>query len=449
MQRFAVFPWRAGPDKVCCVVSARSYGVVQPHDWRRIRLHLGGSIVAGLLAPFAVASLVSPHLVALDVFYSTFLASLIAIVAGYYFFQSLVAFPGINASYYIIPVLSSSFAAVFTVLLLLRLDYSRPLLIVSYVGCIAWYYVVYFGRQARSDLRIGVVPIGDVGSLHEIAGVVWETLDTPRSSWSRHNAIVADFTADMPDAWEGYLADAALSGKAVLHVRQLRESLTGRVEIRNLSENAHGSLIPQAAYMTPKFLVDVIVAGVALLILLPLLVVVAVSIKATSHGPVFFRQERVGHRGHPFLVWKFRTMTHGAAPDGDASSDEARTAAITLDNDARITPIGRLLRRTRIDELPQLLNVLAGQMSFIGPRPEAAVLAQWYQQEIPFYRYRHIVRPGITGWAQVNQGHVADVEAVHSKLHYDFYYISNFSLWLDILIVIRTVQTIVTGFGHK
>lgn len=431
------------------MASSRSYGVVQPHDWKRIGLQLGGSILAGALLPYAVATLFNPHLVSLSLFYGTFAASLLAIVAGYYFFQSLVAFPGIRASYYIIPVLSSSFAAVLTGLLLLRLDYSRPLLIVSYVGCVAWYYIVYFGRRARADLLIGVVPFGDVESLHEIEGVAWDRLETPETSWGRHNAIVADFNADMPDAWESYLADAALSGKAVLHVKQLRESLTGRVEIRNLSENAHGSLIPQASYMTPKFIVDVIVAGVALLVLLPLLVVVGVLVKATSPGPVIFLQRRVGYRGEPFRVWKFRTMTHGGAPNGEASSDEVRNAAITLKNDARITRVGRVLRRTRIDELPQLVNVLAGQMSFIGPRPEAAVLAHWYQQEIPFYRYRHIVRPGITGWAQVNQGHVADVEAVHSKLHYDFYYISNFSLWLDILIVIRTIRTILTGFGHK
>ena len=430
-------------------MSSRSYGVVRPHDWNRVGLQLGGGILAGVLLPFAVASLVDRHLVTLDLFYGTFLASLIAIVVGYYFFRSLVAYPGIRASHYIIPVFSSSFAAVFTLLLLLRLDYSRPLLIVSYVGCVGWYYALYLNRRMQSDLRIAVVPVGDVGSLHDIGGVVWETLETPHGNWGRHNAIVADFNADMPDAWESYLADAALSGKAVLHVRQLRESLTGRVEIRNLSENAHGSLIPQAAYLTSKFLVDVIVAGIALLLLLPLLVVVALLVKASSNGPMFFRQQRVGYRGEPFLVWKFRTMTHREPQAGDASSDEARTAAITLHNDKRITRVGRVLRRTRIDELPQLLNVLAGQMSFIGPRPEAAVLARWYQQEIPFYRYRHIVRPGITGWAQVNQGHVADVEAVHSKLHYDFYYISNFSLWLDILIVLRTIQTIITGFGHK
>jgi len=108
-----------------------------------------------------------------------------------------------------------------------------------------------------------------------------------------------------------------------------------------------------------------------------------------------------------------------------------------------------LLRRSRIDELPQLWNVLKGEMSLIGPRPEALALSEWYERELPFYTYRHIVRPGITGWAQVNQGHVAELGDVHIKLHYDFYYIKHFSAWLDILIMLRTVSTMLTGFGSK
>jgi lipopolysaccharide/colanic/teichoic acid biosynthesis glycosyltransferase len=99
--------------------------------------------------------------------------------------------------------------------------------------------------------------------------------------------------------------------------------------------------------------------------------------------------------------------------------------------------------------LPQLFNVLRGEMSWIGPRPEAEILARWYENEIPFYRYRHIVRPGITGWAQVHQGHVAHVDEVREKLHFDFYYIKNFSLWVDVIVVARTIRTILTGFGSR
>jgi lipopolysaccharide/colanic/teichoic acid biosynthesis glycosyltransferase len=119
----------------------------------------------------------------------------------------------------------------------------------------------------------------------------------------------------------------------------------------------------------------------------------------------------------------------------------------TVPDDARVTRFGRILRQYRLDELPQIINVLRGEMSWIGPRPEAIALAQWYEREVPFYSYRHIVRPGITGWAQVHQGNVAAPDAARLKLEYDFFYIKNFSFWLDAVIVIKTVRTIITRFG--
>ena len=130
-------------------------------------------------------------------------------------------------------------------------------------------------------------------------------------------------------------------------------------------------------------------------------------------------------------------------------AERSRTSDMTRSDDDRITSVGRFIRKTRIDELPQLINILLGQMSLIGPRPETLNLSEWYEAEIPFYRYRHIVRPGITGWAQVKQGHVTSVDDVREKLEYDFYYVRNFSVWLDFLIVIQTLRVIFTGHGAK
>ena len=144
-----------------------------------------------------------------------------------------------------------------------------------------------------------------------------------------------------------------------------------------------------------------------------------------------------------------RSSTYEIVPAQSTSDLDARDAAMTKDGDQRITRVGKWLRHSRIDELPQILNVLRGEMSWIGPRPEAEVLSRWYEHEIPFYRYRHIVRPGITGWAQVHQGHVATVYQVREKLHFDFYYIKNFSPWIDLVVVARTIRAIATGFGSK
>jgi lipopolysaccharide/colanic/teichoic acid biosynthesis glycosyltransferase len=130
-------------------------------------------------------------------------------------------------------------------------------------------------------------------------------------------------------------------------------------------------------------------------------------------------------------------------------SGNAREADITKSDDDRITAVGRFIRKTRIDELPQIVNILMGQMSWIGPRPETLRLSEWYESDIPFYRYRHIVRPGISGWAQVRQGHVADVDDVREKLEYDLYYVKHFSVWLDLLIVMHTIRVVLTGHGAK
>jgi exopolysaccharide biosynthesis polyprenyl glycosylphosphotransferase len=200
----------------------------------------------------------------------------------------------------------------------------------------------------------------------------------------------------------------------------------------------------RSTYRSPawraKRLFDLILAGGAVLLLSPLLALIALAVRLDSGPGVLFRQERVGVDGRTFEVLKFRSMR--------ATSTESATTW-NIAKDPRVTRVGRFLRKTRIDELPQIFNILMWQMSWIGPRPEAAVLSRWYTSEIPFYRYRHVVKPGISGWAQVNQGHVAEVDEVHRKLQYDFYYIKYFSPWLDVLIVFRTIRTVLSGFGAR
>jgi lipopolysaccharide/colanic/teichoic acid biosynthesis glycosyltransferase len=414
--------------------------------WHRRDVQLGGAIALAAVLPFAVAVGIEPSLIVLPLFPISFLGSATGIVTGFWLFRNLIAFPGIRASYYIPPVFLSTFGAVFAALFMMRLDYSRPLLVAGLTIAALWFYIVYFMVQRRQLLNIAVVPFGKVASLYTIDTIVWIRLEQPQLP-AGCAMLVADFDHDLTPDWERFLAECALSGISVIHYKQLRQSLTGQVEMERLSENAFGSLVPSATYLAVKRVADFVIALALLPLALPLMLGIAALVKLDSPGPVFFRQTRIGYRGRPFRVWKFRTM-HGLPVDLDRI-DAIRRLAMTAADDARITRIGRVLRRTRIDEVPQILNVLAGEMSWIGPRPEAAILSKWYETEIPFYRYRHIVRPGISGWAQVSQGHVCEIDDVFKKLSYDFFYISRFTFWIDMLIVVRTIKTLLTGFGSR
>jgi lipopolysaccharide/colanic/teichoic acid biosynthesis glycosyltransferase len=308
---------------------------------------------------------------------------------------------------------------------------------------VAWLYLLYIYAERKVRRRIAIVPFGATGQLLDIPGVDWRPLKRAQLAEARTcSAIVADFSADLPDEWEAFLADAALAGRIVYQVKQLSESLTGRVELEHLSENSFGSLVPAQGYFYFKGLADFIVAVLLLPLVLPIAAVIAAAIRLDGPGPIFFRQKRVGHAGRLITVYKFRTMR-------PVDVEAERRSLMTQDKDDRITRVGRALRKWRIDELPQIINILKWEMSWIGPRPEAQALSIWDTSEIPFYRYRHVVKPGISGWAQVNQGHVAEVDQIIEKLHYDFYYIKYFSPWLDVLIVFRTIKTVLTGFGSR
>jgi lipopolysaccharide/colanic/teichoic acid biosynthesis glycosyltransferase len=377
------------------------------------------------------------------VFHNSLFANAAAIFLALWMRMSVETYPGIRAGQTILPAVLAGHALAIGALVLLRLDYHRPSLVEGFLIHLTWAYGIYFFVARRVRPRIAIVPYGSVDRLERIGLVDWRRLDSPDlERCDGCHAIVADFDADLPDQWEAFLADAALDGRVVYQVEQLRESLTGQVDVRHLSENSFGSLVPARAYSTIKHSGDFLAALALFPLALPVMLLTALAIRMSDGGPSLFRQRRTGQAGRQFTVYKFRTMRIAI---GDGSREEAMTG----DGDVRITPLGRFLRQSRLDELPQLINVLRGEMSFIGPRPEAEVLSAWYTGDIPFYRYRHVVRPGITGWAQVNQGHVAEVDAVHDKLRYDFFYIKYFSPWLDVLILFRTIKVMLTGHGAR
>lgn len=426
------------------------YVHTQYSPWHRLRVQLAGGLLAALLPYLLRLTMVwndPARLIgnsnSIPVLNSSFVLSFACIFAGTVIMRSMTRYPGVEGSASILPAFSVTFGVMLLVLVMGRIEYTRSVLLGSYALAVLWFYIVHFKEQHR-PLRVGVTEhaLLDPGLLKS-RRVVPVALDRPEVAPGAIDIIAVDLRVDLSPDWERWLASQALAGTQVLHIKHLNESLSGQVALEHLSETSYGTLSPSSIYLLIKQTIDWFLALVALVALAPILLVIAATIRLDSSGPAIFRQRRVGYRGIPFTVYKFRTMAKATV------GTEQRIAAMTQDNDVRITRFGKFLRQSRIDEIPQLFNVLKGEMSWIGPRPEAEVLSQWYEKEIPFYQYRHIVRPGITGWAQVCQGHVADLQQVIGKLHYDFYYIKNFSPWIDMLIVVRTIKTMLTGFGAR
>ena len=239
------------------------------------------------------------------------------------------------------------------------------------------------------------------------------------------------------------LLDFKAMGLEVVDGHHLYEDESGRMSIDLLKPSA---LIFSTGFrrrivtMRLKRLLDLVASATGLLMLAPFFVLVGILIKLDSLGPVLYRQTRVGARGQPYVIWKFRSMCQ------DAEMSGAQWAAT---EDPRTSRVGYWLRRWRIDELPQLFNVLKGEMSLVGPRPERPVFVQELRSIIPYYDIRHTVTPGITGWAQIRFGYGASAEDAHVKLQYDLYYVKNLSLALDFRILSETARVVLHGEGVR
>ncbi len=226
------------------------------------------------------------------------------------------------------------------------------------------------------------------------------------------------------------------------HLASLYEEYTGKIAVENLRPSwfiFSGGFRKGRLLMLAKRSLDLIVAAMGLFVASPVMAVVALAIRITSPGPAVYQQQRVGKDGHLFTIHKFRSMRVDA---------EAQTGAVWASiGDPRVTPVGRFLRRTRLDELPQLWNVLRGHMSFVGPRPERPEFVDDLATKIPFYGQRHAVRPGVTGWAQVRHRYGNTVEDSLEKLQYDLFYIKHLSIAFDLFVILETMKTVITRRG--
>lgn len=452
-------PSQAGQDKAAqypstaqahMPVHAERFIAMPPHRKAETikRFELALLLIGGLAPALAVWELYGRDLFA-GAFTETIVALGASITLSWYILTRLMDHANARHLSYVLPVNAVVFLGMFTLLGMMRLPYSSSLFASGAIASVATSFLL--AVYTRRLVRLHVVVSGGRTNEIKLSGRFvpapsFTVLDQFVSSGRRDWAIVADLHYPHSEEGERLFGKAALAGIPVYHFRQVAEMQSGQVKIAHLSENDLGSLLPDASYTSVKRLIDIAGALIAIPLCLPLFVILALLIRLGSPGNPIFIQERIGFRGEVFRMIKFRTMRQRGPVEEDLAK---REDAMTKSDDERITKIGRFLRNTRIDELPQIFNVLRGEMSFIGPRPEACSLSEWYESELPFYSYRHIVRPGITGWAQVNQGHVTDVNEVLGKLRYDFYYIKNISLWLDMLIALKTLRVMVGGIGAK
>ncbi|MBO8140925.1 MAG: sugar transferase [Firmicutes bacterium] len=326
-------------------------------------------------------------------------------------------------------------------LLMVRSPYSRSFLLSSFVSLLLWQIVdALLISRAQRPARLAVVPGGALEPMSTLPGVelYWlrrPELETPVSG------LVVDMHNPLPPEWTRFVAECAASGLPVYHAAAVYEAASSRVALSYLSHGLVGELFNGSSpYMAVKRLIDIACVLLSLPITLPIALITTIAIRLDSPGPVLFWQKRVGQGGRVFWLVKFRSMYT------DSERNGARFAAA---GDDRITRVGRVIRKLRIDELPQLWNVFKGEMSLIGPRPEQVPFVREFEEKIPFYRWRHRVKPGITGWAQVNQGYAAGVQDTMEKLEYDLYYIKHASIWLDLAIIVRTIRVMLTGHGAR
>jgi exopolysaccharide biosynthesis polyprenyl glycosylphosphotransferase len=346
-----------------------------------------------------------------------------------------------------------------------------PLLTITgfiFILATAWEYLVR--ESITVDRRVLVVGAGDGGSElieelalrddlpYEVVGVVDDERDSPWVAGVRLLGRVDDLPeviarvrpdlvvlAIAQNRLETFarLLSVAGSGFRVLELPQFYEQAFGRVPVRRLTSAWFMSVLhlyqrPYTRFAKRTF--DVAVASAGVLLTAPLYPLIALLVKGTP-GPLIFRQTRLGEGGKLFTIYKFRTMRDGAEEPGRPIWAEER--------DPRVTPLGRFLRRTRLDELPQLWNVLRGDMSIVGPRPERPEFVDLLEETVPFWTRRHLVKPGITGWAQVSCGYAADSEATLEKLSYDLWYLRHRSLAVDLGICAKTVVALLSGSGAR
>jgi lipopolysaccharide/colanic/teichoic acid biosynthesis glycosyltransferase len=323
-------------------------------------------------------------------------------------------------------------------LMMFRLPYS-----VTFLGLIyptATVILLLFGRglSQRSSMRLGV-PTRLIDQIDSRTGA-FIPMDSASLPESAIDAVLVSEEQLSEPGWTPFLSWCALNAVPVIMLRDYIEAESGRVDLKNFTFTDLLHVRSSDTYLFVKRVFDAVCSLLLLFVFSIPMALVVVVIKLETTGPVIFAQQRIGLGGVSFTMYKFRSMVTDAERGG---------AQFAARGDKRVTRFGKFIRKYRIDELPQLYNVLRGDMSLIGPRPEQKNLLDELVEEIPLFPFRHSVRPGITGWAQVCQGYAYDVDSSSEKITYDLFYIKNLSFLLDMTIIVRTIRIMLTGFGSR
>ncbi|PLQ01558.1 exopolysaccharide biosynthesis polyprenyl glycosylphosphotransferase [Cupriavidus pauculus] len=381
------------------------------------------------------------------VFPRTLLWSMLPYLAAFLLVHRALHLPAMEGASIVGVAATLPFALLLIVYAGFHIEYSRGAVLVGYVTTLAW---TWLGYRRYVQKYVPVFGYMDPETLQHLNRIIampganppattrFEQIGSPEEAVHCDGILVErGLTAD--PARTRLLTQYRLGHLRMYSVERIGEMLTGRVGLDHIDENFFDDYADHYLFDYIKRMTDIVAVIALAPLAIPIGLAVVLAVILETRGGALFRQQRVGLFGKPFTMLKFRSM----------GVDKHAPAQFALRQDPRVTRVGRIIRKYRLDEIPQLWNVLIGEMSFIGPRPEQVPMVDEFSETIAYYPYRHLVRPGLSGWAQVQQGYVGTHAETVTKLSYDLYYVKHCSFALDLLIAVKTIRTLLTGYGAR
>jgi len=356
--------------------------------------------------------------------YAVFLVSLsLTFLISAFLSERITHYPNPEATEQIIIITSIIYLILMVLIVYIRPFYSRVPILISYVFSLAWLLSSYYIYYYKNKITLALVPAGNYLIEPKRTHINIVTLTEPTTQ--HYDGIIVDLDTTLSPQWSEFITRSRLNLTPIYSVKYIVETISGQVNLKSNNINFTNQNVSNI-YLPIKRSMDLFIVIVTLPLSLLIILLAIIAIKIETPGSPFFIQKRTGKGGKVFKIYKLRSMNN---------------------NKQTVTKVGKYIRKVRIDELPQILNILKNQMSLIGPRPENIQTDDKFRKNIAYYDYRYLAKPGITGWAQINLGHVTSEKDTQKKLEMDVYYVKNISLWLDLHIMLKTLKVI--GLGYK